>query len=405
MCLLDKGQSDLPGQDLFRVAAGYKTAESWEIKLAEDELLRAVQIDPGFINAGLMLVDIYLRNKNSISARRHIAGILQKEPENIQALILAGRLKLLEKDLAGAEKIYQHILELRPGFASGYVSLGLALHGMEKNIEALEAFDKALAINTRQMDALHYKVSIHMQGKNVNKALESCRKHRKNFDPADPSLAIIDLIEGKVFMSIGKLEKAKSRFDKAVEHTPTLTAPYQELAIIYESQKDVPAAIQNYETLLKLKPDYLPVYLSLSRIYKDQGDLNKARKYLKDALAIKSDFAPAANNLAFILAETKTSLYEALRLAKTARDKDPNNPDYLDTLGWIYYLQGSNDLALRELEESININPNNPVTHYHLGWAYYETRKYEEARTHMAKALELDPGFKYADKARDVLGE
>ena len=60
LCLLDKGQSDLPGQDLFRVAAGYKTAEEWERKLAKDELLRAVQIDPGFINARLLLVDMDL---------------------------------------------------------------------------------------------------------------------------------------------------------------------------------------------------------------------------------------------------------------------------------------------------------------------------------------------------------
>jgi tetratricopeptide (TPR) repeat protein len=166
----------------------------------------------------------------------------------------------------------------------------------------------------------------------------------------------------------------------------------------------MPRAIETYEKLLKLKPEYLPTYLNLSRIYRNQGDLKKAQKYLKDALSIQSDYAPAANNLAFLLAEGKSSLYEALRLAKIARDKDPKNPDYLDTMGWIYYLQGSHGLALRELEESITINPKNPITHYHLGWAYYETQKFEEARKHMAKALELDPEFDGADKARDILG-
>nr|NJM02512.1 tetratricopeptide repeat protein [Desulfobacula sp.] len=77
LCLLDKGQSDLPGQDLFRVAAGYKTAESWEQKLAKDELLRAVQIDPGFVNARLLLVDMSLNEKEVKSAGQHIAAVFK----------------------------------------------------------------------------------------------------------------------------------------------------------------------------------------------------------------------------------------------------------------------------------------------------------------------------------------
>nr|NJM02511.1 tetratricopeptide repeat protein [Desulfobacula sp.] len=320
-------------------------------------------------------------------------------------MILAGKLKILENDLAGAEKIYLAVLERDPKFASGYVSLGLALHGMKKNKEALEAFDKALSINPNQMDALNYKVSIHMQTKDVEKALKTCETHRGKFEPASPSLAIIDLIQGKIFMTTGKVETAGTYFEKALERLPTLSAPYEELGAVYEYQKDMPRAIETYEKLVKLNPDYLPTYLNLSRIYKNQGDTAKAQKYLKDALAIQSDYAPAANNLAYLLAEGKTSLYEALRLAKIARDKDPKNPDYLDTLGWIYYLQGSYDLAIRELEDSIDINPKNPVTHYHLGWAYYDTQKFEDARKHMRKALELDPEFKGADKARDVLGE
>jgi len=404
-CLLDKGQSDLPGQDLFRVAAGYMTSESWERELAKNDLLRVLEIDPGFINARLLLIDLYLGNENAGSARRHINAILRNDPNNFQALIFAGRLKLLEKDLKGAEKIYMSILEKHPDFASGYVSLGLALHGMDKPKDALKAFDKALEINSSQMDALNYKVSIYMQANNIAKAIETCETHRKRFKATEPGLAIIDMIEGKIHSTIGEIEKAKSLFIKAIEQAPTLSAPYEELGSIYEYQKNFDLAIQNLEKLIKLNPDYLPTYLSLSRIYKTLDDLPKAQKYLQDALLIKSDFAPAANNLAFMLAEAESSLYEALRLAKIARDKEPKNSDYLDTLGWIYYLQGSNDLALQELKESNDINPNNPLTNYHLGWAYYDTQKFEEARKHMTRALELDPNFKGADKARDVLGE
>ncbi|OQY52681.1 MAG: hypothetical protein B6230_02275, partial [Desulfobacteraceae bacterium 4572_89] len=271
--------------------------------------------------------------------------------------------------------------------------------------KALEAFDKALEINPGEIDALHYKVSIYMQKRKIAKALEACTSHRQKLSPMAPELGLVDLIQGRIFRTAGNIEKAKIFFEKAIEKTPSLTAPLEELAFIHEHQKDIAGAIDYFERLLRLKPEYLPTYMHLSRIYNNQGDLKNVQKYLRDVLSIKNDFAPAANQLAAILAETEASIYEALRLAKMARDKDPKNPDYLDTLGWIYFLQGSNDLALRELEESIDVNPDNPLAHYHLGWAYYEINKFELARKHMAKALELDPEFKEADKARDILGE
>ncbi|MBP9599471.1 MAG: tetratricopeptide repeat protein, partial [Desulfobacter sp.] len=218
-------------------------------------------------------------------------------------------------------------------------------------------------------------------------------------------LAIIDLIQGRIYMTTGKIDMAEDRFQQAVKRKPDLSAPWEQLAVIRELKKDTDGAIQYYEKLLELNKEYLPTYLNLSRIYKARGDLKKAKAYLEQALAIKDDYAPAANNLAFILAETNSSMYEALRLAKIARDKEPNNPDFLDTLGWIYYLQGSYDLALPLLEESVKINPQSPIANYHLGWAYYDKREFEKARTHMKKAVKLNPDFKGAEKARDVLGE
>jgi tetratricopeptide (TPR) repeat protein len=153
-----------------------------------------------------------LDEKDVKSADQHIAAVLQRDPQNLQAMILAGKLKILENDLAGAEKIYLAILERDPNFASGHVSLGLALHGMKKTKEALDAFDKALGINPNQMDALNYKVSIHMQAKDVEKALETCEKHREKFESNAPSLAVIDLIQGKIFMTTGKVETARLYF-------------------------------------------------------------------------------------------------------------------------------------------------------------------------------------------------
>ena len=75
----------------------------------------------------------------------------------------------------------------------------------------------------------------------------------------------------------------------------------------------------------------------------------------------------------------------------------------LDTLGWIYYLKGINLFALEELQGSVSRMPDNPVVNYHLGKVYYRNQQYEKAREYMAKALKLDPNFKGADDARQLL--
>ncbi|WP_321495911.1 tetratricopeptide repeat protein [uncultured Desulfobacter sp.] len=137
-CLLAKGKADLPGQDIFRVAAGFKTAELWERRLAKDELLEALKIDPAFTNARLLFIDILLQDKEILPARNHLAIILKQDPHNLQALIFLGKLKLLEEDFDEAEKIYQAVLERLPNFSSGYVSLGLAFTGMKKMIRQLQ---------------------------------------------------------------------------------------------------------------------------------------------------------------------------------------------------------------------------------------------------------------------------
>ena len=404
-CLIDEKPSGLEGQELFRVAAGFKDQESWERKLAKDELLKSVQIAPDFIEARLLIIDLHLKDKELRPARSHIAYILRRKPNNFNAVVFLGKMKIIESNFSDAQKIFNKLLATYPTYAEGYVSLGIAYTGMRQYDKALATFDKALEVDPGHFEALNQKVGIHMLNKNIQKAIEACNTHRKKFETGSPARSVIDLIIAKIYLTTNRTEEARVLFQKITKEHPSLQAPYEELGKIYEDSKDIPSAIGNFKKLKELNPDYLPTYINLSRLYKLEGNLKKAKKILKEALQIQSDFAPAANNLAYIYAQSNSYLYEALKLAKIARDKAPNNPDYLDTLGWIYYLQGSNDLALIELEESVKLNPKSAIGNYHLGWAYYSASKYEQARAHMKKALALDPYFEGAEQAREILGE
>ena len=113
----------------------------------------------------------------------------------------------------------------------------------------------------------------------------------------------------------------------------------------------------------------------------------------------------AANNLAWIYAESGGNLDTALELAQAAKSQIPASPEISDTLGWIYYKKGLPLLAIPQLEESVAKNPKNASYQFHLGLAYAKAGQFAKARAALEQALQLSPTFEGADLARKTLSE
>jgi len=99
----------------------------------------------------------------------------------------------------------------------------------------------------------------------------------------------------------------------------------------------------------------------------------------------------AMNNLAYLLAQTGDSLDEALKLARKAVSQAPNNPAFLDTLGYVYLKRDQNDDALDIFDHLIRKYPDDPACAYHTGMAWYQKGDRARAKTLLAHALELRP--------------
>ncbi len=404
LCFLRKGGRQIPGQDLIRIAQGYDDLESWERGQAEENLLKAVELDSKLLDARLLLVELYLHERKSELARRHIQTALEQDPNYLRTLDLQVSLKIMKNDIAGAETVCKKILNKNPKYILGFIRLGLVYHFAKQNEKAIESFKKALELDPLQIEALEFMVGVYMQDKKYSEALKICEKHKRKTIENKYCMALIEYLEGKIFLGSGDTIKAKQYFKKSIEIDPNIIAPYETLASIYEQEKNIPLAIQQYEIIIVKKPEYFPAIMSLGRIYDFQNEKEKAENYYRKALKIRNGYVPALNNLAFNLAERGVKLAEALSLARLAKSKNPKNPDVMDTLGWLYHLNGRNLLAISELQDSLALNPDNPYANYHIGWAYYEKKEFEKAREYMAKALKLDPNFNGAEEARNILG-
>jgi Tfp pilus assembly protein PilF len=174
---------------------------------------------------------------------------------------------------------------------------------------------------------------------------------------------------GAILLRQHKLDSAREQFEHVAQKDPTAVAAQTMAAILLEMQHRRSDARIRYEQIVQSNPRA----------------------------------AVAANNLAWIYADSGEQLTMALQLARTASSELPDEPAVTDTLGWVYYKQGSPGLAIPCFERAVAREPQNPIFHFHLGLAHARAGNRKNAKAALQQALTLDTQFDGADLARQVL--
>ena len=404
LCLRAKGVELEPDVDLFRAAAGlHDDADKWVAIQIEENLLEALDLKPDLLRAKLMLAEIYLRNGLTDKAREQINSAREQSPGRMETLTLLGSLRLMEGDLAGAERLCKDVLSKDPKLAGWHTRLGIVYLRMRRPEQAVASFRDSLDLNPRQLGTLKLLTDVFVHQKAFAEAIRETDRRKQALGNNPMALAAVDHLQGIVYMAWNKHADARRRFDAAIAAAPRYIAPHMGLAALSRSKNDIDGAISRYETVLSMDADYLPACMALGEIHYRKGDRKKAEIYFRRALEIQPNFAPAANNLAYILSSDDEALQEALNLARSAVVKMPDDPTARDTLGWIFYRMGQYVSAEQELTLSLNKDPNSALTQYHLGLVRYRQERYDEAREYFRKALELDADFEGADEALSML--
>ena len=102
--------------------------------------------------------------------------------------------------------------------------------------------------------------------------------------------------------------------------------------------------IEECNIMMELEPDDIDnVVLCLSIIGDTQhemGENRKAYKTYEKALKLEPEYCPVLNNYAYYLSLERRRLAKAEKMSRITITKEPDNPTYLDTYGWILFLRG-----------------------------------------------------------------
>jgi Flp pilus assembly protein TadD len=119
------------------------------------------------------------------------------------------------------------------------------------------------------------------------------------------------------------------------------------------------------------------------------GKRLEAEAEYRKVLQSEPDNALALNNLGYSMLERDEKLNEAFQMIQRAVKSDPNNPSYLDSLGWAYFKLGKLSEAETHLNNAARINTNSPTVQEHLGDLYQKQGNTGQARAAWQKALTL----------------
>ena len=350
-------------------------------------LNQAIHVDPESPYLQRELAILYIQKKDNKRASDILKQTIEKFPEDIQSLIIYGKLN----------------------------------QGLNKNEDAKTAYEKALTIDPDQEDVYLLLGGIYMQENELDKALKNYQQLIHRF----PESYAGHFFVGKIYLSQGKLKDAENKFQKTLALNPDLEEPRFELLNINKKLGNDKIVVQLYKDILKKNPKNIRATMELGLYYHEKGFAEKSQKLFMELGArsiIEKEIVRQAiqlyvdskqyNDAIVVLegmikgAPEGSDLYYIAGIAYDGeKDKDaaiinykkvaPDSRFYKDAvvqISFLYQEQGKIEQAIDYLEHVVRVMPDNPELLLYLGSFYEDAKAYEKAENVLKKGLKVDSG-------------
>jgi tetratricopeptide (TPR) repeat protein len=383
-----------------KVEEGFQALRRGENGAAEAAFKAAARLDPKLPGAYLGLAEVAGRRNDAAQVDSWLQKAMAADPKDTVALRTWATQQYRRGRYAEAETSFKKLIALDPGSAEAQADLGETyLAGLKMPKAAEEAYRAAIKRDARYVRAyLGLARSLAAQSR-MDEAVIVYRQ-AESLAPADPtpvhSLA-------RLYASQGKFDLALAELDKAIKIDPGFLPAQVERGDLLLAKNDIDGAVAAYRAGAVAVKEPALLYFRMGVAFQGAQRWSEAEKAYLDAVKYEPRMFGAYNNLAFMAAERKDRLDEALAWANKAIEISPKTTTLYDTLGWVYRARGELDRAAKAIERAIADNPTQPIYRYHLGVVYAEQGKKKEAAAALKKALELDKDFRYAADARSRL--
>jgi tetratricopeptide (TPR) repeat protein len=347
--------------------------------------------------------------------------LLEQNPRHADALHMLGVIELQRRSLLTAIEFMDRAIQIDPNSSAYFSNRGIALQDLKRFDDALASYDRALAIRPNNPEALNNRGTALRDLKRFEDALASydCAlairpdyaeafnnrgnvlRDLKRFDDAlvsyDRALAIqpdyADACSnrGTALQELGCYEEALASFDRVIALNPSNPTSYRDRGIVLHRLKRLGDAVASFEKAITLSTVYAQAYNNLGNVLAEQGKLDDAVARYEHALAITPDYFEAHANLGNIL-KSQGAFDQAIAHYRRALVIMPRYVEAYLSLGDMFLEQGRLDDALQAAEAAGRLDDEPFFPHFSLGVLLARCNCHDDARRHLLRDLEHDPG-------------
>ena len=396
---LRSAAKDQPGSADVVALLAQAHAAAGEPQLAREVLVDAVKFKRDDPRLHLLLASDMASAGDVEAAQAEVDEAIKLAPRNSRAYELKGQIALKAGDAAKVEQAALALEEQLPKSPDAALLRARLLASQKHYDAALKQYDLAAALAPANPAPAISATSLLIGQRRFKEADARIAA----LVAAKPSSALAQELRGESALAQGALPAAEESFKAVLSLAPTPDA-YRNLAAVLVARNNLAAALGVLDDGERAHPNDAMLPSAHAEWLGRAGRLDDAIGVYEAALKRLPDNEMLANNLAFILAETKSdkaSLARAQQLS--TRLATSNQPDHLDTVGMVRYRLGEYDQAALALEHAVALAPSDPQLQMHLGMALYKRGDTERGKELLKKALTAKSGLANTAEARALV--
>ncbi|MDH4064276.1 MAG: tetratricopeptide repeat protein [Acidobacteriota bacterium] len=270
--------------------------------------------------------------------------------------------------------------------AAALAQLGIAHQQLGEYDAAIGVFASARALTPSDTTYALYLVQALLAARRYDRA-EAMARDALVQDPSDLRLV---RLRSQALSRMGRHAEAMTLLEGAITSESRSPELALALADAYAADKRFDEAVKVIEQAETAFGEDEEFTLRLIGLYDQAGRLADAERELRVRIDGDPLDAVALNYLGYMLADRTDRLTEAVALIERALRVEPDNPSYLDSLGWALFKQGKFASAAEPLGRAAAALPANSVIQDHLGDVLARQGKWSEAAAAWQRALDGD---------------
>lgn len=342
--------------------------------------------DPRAYDQGLEAIfDLYDRGRLR-EAADHLRLMIDLYPSQPDLHNLAGAIYAGMGQPGSAVEAYDRALALNPNAAEVHANRAGALIGLHRYDEALADCDAAIRIERGNAQA-HSNRGIAL--KQLGRPSEAVAA----YDAAlrwQPDVAETHYNRANALLQLDRRQEAIDAYDRAIALRPTYVAAYSNRGNALHAMEKFEAAIDSYRRAIALDPNMAEAHSNLGKALLGLDRLDEAHDSCRKAVELQPGSAELHYNLAVAL-QAFPRHAEALAAYDAAILCDPGYAKAHGNRGHILFEMYRPEEAAESYAKALTLDPQNADGFYALGNILQELGRLDEAVECYLHAIEVNP--------------